>query len=385
MKRLTIPSLILSRVVAQPPILITGLLLIEIAQTYGISISTAGQLQTASSLILVLGGLMMSFLAIRFNHKLLMLVGLAVYSISFLGDYLATSFLMLLCTYSLYGLAKGMVDPMASSIVGIILPSEKRSGIIGWFYAGMALCVLVGSPLINVILGFGGWRATFLFFALPFSISALILSYLTVPTVNIVSSDITLKSLRSDFGRILGNRSAFACILGSFLSAGTWGSMNLFSFAFLRQQYTLSSADVSPLLIGTSIFIIFGSLSGGRLVGIFGRKLLSVASNLVLGILVFTFMNSGVYILSVIIMFFACFFSSMRFTVVESLTLEQVPELRGSVMSMNSVANGLGLAVGAGLGGYLLSNLSYSGLGFTGLLALSAGILYFAFARESAG
>jgi predicted MFS family arabinose efflux permease len=96
-------------------------------------------------------------------------------------------------------------------------------------------------------------------------------------------------------------------------------------------------------------------------------------------------MNSGVYILSVIIMFFACFFSSMRFTVVESLTLEQVPELRGSVMSMNSVANGLGLAVGAGLGGYLLSNLSYSGLGFMGLLALSAGILYFAFARESAG
>jgi hypothetical protein len=58
--------------------------------------------------------------------------------------------------------------------------------------------------------------------------------------------------------------------------------MILFSFTFLRQKYTMSSTEVSPVFIGTFLLFIFGSLSGADLIGVFGRKWLAVTSTVVL-------------------------------------------------------------------------------------------------------
>ena len=65
--RLVVPSIVLSRVMTQPPLLITGLLLLEIAQTFDVPVGMAGQLNTSASILVVLGSLAMSYLTLRFN------------------------------------------------------------------------------------------------------------------------------------------------------------------------------------------------------------------------------------------------------------------------------------------------------------------------------
>jgi predicted MFS family arabinose efflux permease len=56
-----------------------------------------------------------------------------------------------------------------------------------------------------------------------------------------------------------------------------------------------------------------------------------------------------------------------------SLTLEQAPESRGTMMSMNTVFGSLGGAIGASLGGIALGQSGYIALGVAfGVLGITA-------------
>jgi predicted MFS family arabinose efflux permease len=121
---------------------------------------------------------------------------------------------------------------------------------------------------------------------------------------------------------------------------------------------------------------MIGSLSGGRLVIRFGRKSIAVFSTFVLGLLALLYFNIGLFWFAVPAMLLSCGISSMRYTVSESLVLEQVPDLRGTVMSFNSIALGLGSAIGASLGGYILLVSGYSGLSMLGILGFLASVIY---------
>jgi len=60
-----------------------------------------------------------------------------------------------------------------------------------------------------------------------------------------------------------------------------------------------------------------------------------------------------------------------------SLTLEQVPKFRGTMMSINSAVMNLGPAIGAALGGLTLVLFDYEVLGLTlGAMGIVAAIVF---------
>jgi predicted MFS family arabinose efflux permease len=280
------------------------------------------------------------------------------------------------------GVARSMVDPMASNYVGRLLPQEKRAGIISLFFAGMAAVVIIGSPFIGYVSGLWGWRILFILFALPFSTAALMLVWFAIPGSSQESNPNSGDSIVGGFWRITTNRSAVACIACSFLSEATWNITCVYGISFIRQSFAISVGDASYLLIGTSLCFMAGSLSGGRLVSRLGRKRLAILSTLAMSILTLIYLNMGVFFASAGAMLLACVASAMRYTVSESLILEQVPDMRGTVMSLNSIALGLGSATGAALGGYILLSLGYSSLGAFGLLGFAASLLYSSYAVD---
>lgn len=373
--RLVTPALVLSRVTAQPHGLITALLLIEIAQSFNVPIGVAGQLSTAVSTVSILVSAVMSFLAIRYNYRSLMLVGLSFFAVSFVGSYLAQDFTSMLVAFSLIGVAVAMVSPMAGALVGNLLPENERAKIISWFFAGMALCVLFGSPYITFITGLWGWKTNFLLFALPFAIVALLLVYAAVPRTGAqgVSGQ---TSVVSGFREILSNRSAVSCILCSVLTEASWMVTPVFGVTYMRQITGLPLSLSWLILVGTSTSFMIGSLMGGRLVGRLGRKRIALYASLALGFLIVAYLNISAPLVSAVLLFLGCVVSSARYTASESLTLEQVPALRGSVMSLSSIALSLGATIGTSLGGLLLLSYGYGGLGFMGLFSVGAAILY---------
>jgi len=379
--RLVIPALVLSRVAAQPHGLITGLLLIEISDTFNVPIGVAGQLSTAVFTVSMLMGVAMSFLAIKYSYRSLMLVGLSFFAVSFVGNYLAQDFTSMLVTFSLIGVAVAMVTPMAGALVGNLLPENERAKIISWFFAGMALCVLFGSPYITFIAGLWGWKTNFLLFALPFALVALLLVYVAVPRTGAHGGS-GQTSVVNGFREILSNRSAVSCILCAVLTEAAWTVTPVFGVTYMRQITQLPLSLSWLILVGTSTSFMTGSLMGGRLVGRVGRKRLAVYSSFTLGLLMLAYLNVSAPLVSAALLFLGCVVSSMRYTASESLTLEQVPSLRGSVMSLNSIALSAGATVGTLLGGFLLLSYGYGGLGALGLLSVAASMLYKFFAVD---
>jgi len=168
------------------------------------------------------------------------------------------------------------------------------------------------------------------------------------------------------------------------LSETTWGVTVVYGISFLRERFSLTPGEASFLLIGTSLFYLMGSLLGGRLVGRVGRKRLAVLSNVLVGAFTLLYTNLGLLWASVATLLLACTSSSIRFTSSDSLVLEQIPELQGSVMSLYTVALDRGTVVGSAVGGCTLVYMGYSGLGYFGLLSLAAATLYHIYAVDPA-
>ena len=81
--------------------------------------------------------------------------------------------------------------------------------------------------------------------------------------------------------------------------------------------------------------------------------------------------------------FIAAWFFGMATAAAISLSLEQAPKYRGTMMSMDSAFVNLGYALGAAFGGLMLIWLDYEGLVTAlGLLGIIAAVIFYAFARD---
>jgi predicted MFS family arabinose efflux permease len=76
-------------------------------------------------------------------------------------------------------------------------------------------------------------------------------------------------------------------------------------------------------------------------------------------------------------------FAAIQYSISASLSLEQLPEARGSMMSMHTALSFIGYALGTGLGGLVLLNSGWATLGAVlGGLGLVATAIYMALAMD---
>jgi predicted MFS family arabinose efflux permease len=379
-----LPSLVLARFATQPSGLITGLLLIDIGLTYGITVGEAGQMRAFSSTIALVFALLMGVLSVRYRHKTLLLTGFLFYSVCALGCFLAPNFTVMTVAFSLSGVGMSMVRPMSSALVGAHIPLEKRSNAIGWILAGGSISYLVGAPVVSYLAGLGGWKMAFLGFMLPVSLVSLLLAFIGVPEENINPESPTRGLNYLDgFKKVLANRSAVACLVGASLGMATWTATLTYSISFFRQRFSIPTSWASLILSGLALCFTLGSLSGGYLINIFGRKRSTIISTILLGISTMLFLNLSVLWLSLIMALVCCVLAGMRYSASDNLTLEQIPEFRGAMMSIGSAASSLGSTLGAGVGGLTLISWGYGGLGLSlSSFGIAAAAIYLLFAID---
>jgi len=361
------------------PTIITGLLLIDIGLTFGYSVGFTGQIRTLSSIVAVVFALFMGVLCVLFKHKSLLLTGLLFISISALGCGLASNFTMMLISYSLTGLTIAIVVPMTITLVGENFPLEKRANAIGWVVAGMSLSYLIGAPIIGFIAGLGGWRMTFLIFVLPISILSFLLVVIGLPSPSNSRQPMMSKgSYLEGFKEIFSNKSATACLFGIALSAAAWQAILLYSTSFFRQQFRVSTGFATVILAVAALCYTSGSLIGGRFVKRLGGKTLTVLGCFLLGTFIISYTNLPNLGLSLALTCLGTFFAGIRYTAASSLTLEQVPRFRGTMMSIYSAADNMGTAFGAGLGGLVLLLYNYELVGISlGAIGIAAAIIFY--------
>lgn len=271
-----------------------------------------------------------------------------------------------------------MVGPMCLTLVGEHFPREKRGSVIGWVFSGQSIAYVVGTPAIGFIAGFGDWRLAFLGFVLPIALFSLVLAIKGVPsTSGRQQSGSGMRDYLAGFKEVFSFRSADACLVGTALSMAAWAAVLTYSASFYRQRFLVSTGFASIFLLAAALCVTMGNLIGGRLVKRIGRKPLTVLAALFVGIFTVSYASLQDIWMSLAAACLASFFHAVKSTASNSLTLEQVPKFRGTMMSINSAAGNLGSSLGAGIGGLVVLLFNYEGMAMAlGAVSFAAAIVY---------
>ncbi len=381
---LVLPSLVLSRFATVLPGIIISLLLIEIGESLGQEVWVVSQLGTAAAVIGVISALLISLLSMYFFPKFLLLVGLSLLVASVIGCTFSPSFPVLLLVYSFSGVAGSFVGPMAFTLVADHFPYEQRPNAISWIIVGMSGAYLIGAPIIGYISGFAGWRGSFLWFVLPVSLLGLLLAIRFLPSGKNPSTGINAGGLMQSFKAVLTNGSAVSCLIGTTLISASYMSVVSYAPSYFRERFSVPTSYASFLIMGACVFFIFGSRICGCFIIRFGRKKMIFWNAALAALFIFAFFNVSNIWVSMGVRFICGTFVSIVFTSTNALTLEQVPEFRGTVMSLSQATFSLGGVLGTGLGGLIVLLSGYSALGVShgGMMFVAMLILYF-FAKET--
>jgi DHA1 family putative efflux transporter-like MFS transporter len=353
-------ALVISALSTTISLLISGLLLIDIGNTFNVTVAVAGQLRTFSSIIAILFAFLTTALTLRYNHKTLLQIGLIAYILSATGCCLAPNLVLMIASFSLTGIGYALTTTMAFTLVAELFPVEKRGETIGMIIGGMSGSYLIGAFIVPYLQNVGGWRLTFSGYMLPTSLLALILSSLFIPRKIKNITNEAQHSLKDGFRNILSNKSACLSLVGLLLAIASGSAVNTYAASFFRQGFYMTVNEVALLLFVGSTLYTVGSIMGGRIVNRTGSKPLTVVTILFSGLAVMSFAYIPSAWISGACLCISFLLFGMMDTSSTSLIIEQIPVYAGVMMSLSRVAVQFGFSVGAGLGGMFLLRYSYN-------------------------
>jgi MFS family permease len=383
--KFVLPSLVFSIFATYPSSVVTSLLLIEIGLSFGYPVGVMAQMRTLSFGVAFLSALLMGALSVRFKPKTLLMAGLLFLGISALGTGSALNLEMLLLCYAISGLGTSMVEPMVSTLVAEHFPLRKRASVIGWTSAGGGLSYIIGASAVGYIAAVGGWRLAFLGYAMILPFLGLLLSFRGIPSSGQTVS-VNDVNLIEGFKAISSRKSAVACLLGNLLASAMGMGIYFYSFSFLRERYMIPKGGASLIFSAASVCFFLGSLVSGRFVDRFGRKTATVAGLLLFSLSTVFCTNLPNMWLGVAFTIMGHLFAAIQYSASNSLSLEQVPGFRGSMMSINSAAAYMGYSLGTGVGGLVLLSFGWNILGIAlGAMGIVGVGLYYFFASDPVG
>jgi predicted MFS family arabinose efflux permease len=276
-----------------------------------------------------------------------------------------------------------MVTPMIMTIIGKKIPETKRSGTIGLIIASTPmLSTLMGLTITQILSR--GWKTAYLLVVFPITFISLVLATLGLPRI---SNDDEKRqpqtSIKEGFRRILGQRSALACLLGTVMARMAWGGVMWYMVSFYRQAFELPTDLVGVIWSANTFVFVIGSLLVGRVVPRVGRKKTTGLMSLLIGIFIVVFTNLPSYYASVAAVLLVTIFSAVWSSSSNELSLIQVPEYSGAMMSLNSGSSMLGNALGTAIGGLCLTSGGYNLFGLVlGSVSIVAFLTISLFARD---
>ena len=369
-------SLILSRGLANLPNAVVSLLLVDIASSFNVPVGIAGQIRTTSGFLGIIFALIMGVLSVRYAHKSLLSLGLILFAVSATTSFFSQSLYQLLIFYSLAGIAISMTTPMINSLIGTLILPENRTKVMGWTIAGLSIIYTLGQ-LSAAQLAPLGWRTTLMFLVVPISLISCLLCRLQIPSLKKSSTEVSFSGLLSGYTSLLRNRSALGCILGTVLGLAAWNTVLIYGSSFIRQVFEIPVQTLAIVNIFITLFYTAGSLTASKITKNLGFKKTLLITLGVLGCFTIFSFNAPSYLLAIILIIPVAFTAGMMITVSSSFSLEQIPDYRGTMMSLHSAAVSMGGTLAAMIGGVLLVAYGYSGYSIVmGILGVTSALVF---------
>ncbi|HGH7183082.1 MFS transporter [Bacillus cereus] len=346
--------------------LLVAPLLPVITETISIPDGSGGLLITIYALCYGITAPVFGTMSDRVGRKCMIIIGFAIFSISTFCTGLAKNFEMLLLFRGLTGLSGAMIMPSIFALVGDKVAYESRGKAMGTIMGAMVGSTVIGVPIGAFLSEVGKWQWTF------YSIGLLTL-FITLLVNHILRNEkqrndvhvSIAKTLGAPFKLVLVNVSVLFALLATFL--WTIGLHGMFSYigVYYGNNFGLSVGEIGIVIFLAGVGSIAGNILGGKFADKIGKKnvifIASIATSISVILFSISIKNLVIAIALHIIWSLFIGFGQASLT---ALISELKPDVRGTVMALNSSAMYIGMTIASGVASLTVSNgFPFSSLG----------------------
>jgi multidrug resistance protein len=342
--------------------IITGILDM-VATDINVSIGLAGQLVAMYSIAYAVGTPILIAITSKIDRKKLLFIALLIFIIGNVIAVLSPNFTILMISRAILGVSAGVFAVVALGIAAQIAPPEKRGSAIGTILMGTSLALVVGLPLGTLIGEYMGWRWIFA-----------ILGIITfIPIIAIVKAIPKMSGQEtiplSKQLAILKDFKVISGLLASLFFITGYSVVSTYIAPLLRENAGLNSNTISLVLLGMGLMAVVGARVGG-----YGADKWGIAPTLIVSLLIHVialFFLPLAAVTFVGAMFILALWMLGAWTTAPAQQFYLVtiaPKSTEIILSLNSSAFHLGVALGAALGGVVVEQLSLSSIGWIGSL-----------------
>ncbi|MFO0321277.1 MAG: MFS transporter [Bacteroidota bacterium] len=322
-----------------------------------------------------------TFWADRFDRKKVLIV---LYIGFIIGTYLcsvASSYEMFLAARVFTGIFGGVCGSVILSIVGDVIPNERRASAMGLVMMGFALSSVVGIPLGLILSNNFGWQMPF-FVICGIGFIVLLCIFLFIPNVNEHLKSGNKTSYKQFYATLFSSKSMqIALSVPLVMMIAHMGIIPYISDFSVNNLHFNQKNDVPLMYLIGGLLSVVNSPLVGKLADKYGRfKVFGTLSSLAI-IPIYLITNSTSSSVALFLFFSSMFFifSGGRMVPLQAMVTSAVlPQFRGSFMALNSALQQFSLGIVTFIGGTIITNNANGELehyNIVGYIAIVATIL----------
>ncbi|MDO4173504.1 MAG: MFS transporter [Eubacteriales bacterium] len=307
------------------------------------------------------------------KRKAILIIGLCGMALMPIGYLvLATMFLAFVCRM-VHGASLAFSNTSTSTIATDIIPKSRFAEGMGMFGLATALATACAPALGLALMEKMGFTTLFLFAAISIAIALVLFLMLKTPNVTVQKKPFTIKGLL-DKDALPASATALVFML-------TYGALENFTAKFAAEQ-NLPSGGIFFAIMAVALLIT--RLSAGKVTDQRGEGIFAYTCNLAMlaaFLLMGLFPNMITYLLSAVLAGFG--FGGLEPALQSMAVAIAPPERRGSANSTFLCAYDIGIGVGGGIAGSLITAIGYNHMFVVmGVFNLLSIVIYMAWGRN---
>ena len=351
---------------------------------FGIGPHEFGFLVASYSFSAALSGLLASTFVDKFERKRLLLTIFLLFGLATLACGLSPNYLSLLIARGMAGAFGGIMGAMVQTLIGDLIPFERRATASGIVSAAFSLSTVAGVPLSLWLANHFQWRSPFLLIACITGVF-LAVANRTLPDVrHHLSLDARAHPFSAMF-EVLGDANHLRALIFTMLLLFSGFTVIPYITVYAVSNVGISLNDIPYVYLSGGAATLFTSRRIGRIADAKGKmriyRILAFAAIMPL----FAVTHIGTAPLWLWVSCTTAFFvlvSGRMIPAMAIITSAAVPRLRGTFMSLNAAMQQLASGLAAMLAGLITSQGTSGqlmGYDMVGYVAIAANLLAIAF------
>ncbi|MBB4840901.1 DHA1 family inner membrane transport protein [Sphingomonas kyeonggiensis] len=354
-------------------------LLPVIAQGVDVSIPTAGLLVSAYAIGVMVGAPVMTLAFSRFGKRTALMLLMAIFTIGNLLSALAPDYYTLLASRLVTSLNHGAFFGLGSIVAASVVPKEKQASAVATMFMGLTIANIGGVPAATWIGQQIGWRMAFAGTAV-LGVIAIASLWLALPR----GETGKVPDVRRELG-VLTHPTVLLAMATTVMGAGAMFTLYTYVAPVLTELTGASDTFVTIGLVLIGVGFTIGNGLGGKLAdwSLDGATKIFLAALAVIMVALPLVLTSHVGAAIGLLLWGAASFAIVP--PVQMRVMEAAAEAPGLASSINVGAFNLGNALGAAVGGGVISfGLGYAAVPIAGGVLAAMGLLLVLLGRRRA-